>query len=139
MPVLHLGVIDQPYGDGQVATTGEVAEILEEKYHVMEIFFEEHKNSIASDLENAVKGTLESLLMGGPTTPTPYASASGKVEHAFKQFLAQKEIEGFGVPGVPTKAAMMGVNHRLKIKHGSPRPSFIDTGLYQSSFKCCVD
>jgi hypothetical protein len=139
MPVLHLGVIDQPYGDGDVATTGEVAQYLENKYHVMEIFFEQHKRDIAGDLENSVKASMESLLMGAPATPTPYAEAAGKIEHGFKQFLSLKEMDGLGYPGVPTKAAMMGVNHRMKIRHGSPRPSFIDTGLYESSFKCWVD
>ena len=71
----------------------------------------------------------------------------------FKQFLAMRQIEGFGIPGVPTQAALNGVNHRFKNPRGKwtgkgkdrkfqrnpRRPSFIDTGMYQASSKAWFD
>jgi len=158
---LHLGVIDQPYAapptkkgkrpkvaGGQ--TTGDVAGWLEDRYHVMEVFYELHKDDIAKDLEDGLRGTLESLLMGAPPAVNAFGSAESAIDDRFRKFLDDREIEGLGIPGVPTKAALWGVNHRLKNPHQTrrqfrgyrrrkSRPSFIDTGLYQSSEKTWVD
>ena len=41
--------------------------------------------------------------------------------------------------GVPTGAAKKGVNHRLKIRRGKRRPSFIDTGILRTNFVSWVD
>ena len=147
MPVLHLGVIDQPYneppGKGHnrtgAKTTGDVAEILEGKYHIMEIFFEEHKEDIAKSLEVSLQGALENLLMGAPTSVAPFGQASAQIENRFKKFLSEKEMDRLGYPGVPTKASLMGISHRFKGKRGPPRPSFIDTGMYENSMKAWVD
>jgi hypothetical protein len=57
MLVLHFDVTDVPYSTGQ--TTGDVAEILEAKYEVMEHFAKSHEDDIASDLENSLEGELE--------------------------------------------------------------------------------
>lgn len=135
---LHLGVIDLPYpADAEGLTTGDVAEILEDKYHPMEVFFELHGQEIADALANGMEGALESLLMGAPPQAIARAAegALSGVQAQFKTFLSSREMEGLGIPGVPTKAALDGVNHRLKKRKGAPRPSFIDTGLYQSSFR----
>jgi hypothetical protein len=164
MPTLHLGVLDVGYVQTESApkrapkrprkgphkahakkyqniSTGDVAEILESKYHPMEIFFEQHKEDIAADLEGSLAGALESLLMGAPPSLDAFGSATSQIEDRFKKFLSEKEMEGLGYPGVPTKAALMGVSHRFlhPYKKRPPRPSFIDTGLYQASFKSWVD
>lgn len=149
MPVLHLGVIDMPYNEAPGVghnsrktpneTTGDVAEILENKYHIMEVFFEEHKEGIAQDLEVSLAGALENLLMGAPARVAPFGQASAKIENRFKKFLSEKELDRLGIPGVPTKASLMGTSSRFKGKKGTPRPSFIDTGLYENSFKAWVD
>ena len=145
MPVLHLGVIDQPYneppGKGQkrigAETTGDVAEILEKKYHVMEVFYGKYKADIAKDLETSLVGALENLLMGAPATADPFASASSKIENKFRKFLTNKEMDGRA--GIPTEASLLGISHRFKRMRGPPRPSFIDTGLYENSFKAWID
>jgi hypothetical protein len=65
-----------------------------------------------------------------------------EIEERFKDFLSLQEMDKLGVPGVPTEAAKKGKSSRFKrrrSKGGAPRPSFIDTGLYQSSFKAWVD
>jgi len=120
-------------------TTGDVAGWLEDRYHVMEIFFEEKKEDVAKALENSLAGAFETMLMGGNAAPSFSASASAEseIDSMFQDFLSNKEMERIGYPGVPTQAALDGVSHRFKRPYAkrAARPSFIDTGLYQSSFK----
>jgi len=138
MPVIHLGVTDIPYAEG-TQTTGDVAEILEDKYHIMQVFYEQHKDDVAADLESAIVGQLENMMAGSPPPNKPFGSAESSIEDRFRRFLSEAEMDSLGYPGVPTAAALNGVNHRMKINKGSPRPSFIDTGLYQSSMVCWID
>ena len=154
MPILHLGVIDVPYvqappkpGRGRrrkvtagTVTTGDVATWLENKYHVMEIYVETHlDDQIVPAIEDSLQGALENVLMGAPLTVDPFGAAAAAVEDGFKKFLSASEIETLGYPGIPTQAALKGVNPRLKLKRGPRRPSFIATGLYQASEKAWVD
>ena len=139
---LLLGVDDVPYTYGSSATTtGDVAEILEGKYGVIGSFWSHHQQEGADALAEGMKGSLESLLMGAPPTLDPFGSGTSKIETLFRDFLDRKEIETYGIPGVPTQAALKGVSHRFKqpYKRRPPRPSFIDTGLYQSSFRARVE
>ena len=141
MPTLHLGVIDQPYQTGR-ESTGDVAEILEAKYEVMGHFVKKHEQDIANDLENSLEGALENVLLGGPPSSDPFAAATSAIDNRFKKFLSLKEMDALGVPGVPTQASLAGYSKRFKQKQKKgrgPRPSFIDTGLYQASFKSWVD
>jgi hypothetical protein len=141
MTVLHLGVIEQPYNNGG-KTTGEVAEILEHRYGVMSKFVEVHEQDIASDLENSLEGVLENVLLGAPPPVDPFAGGTSKIEHRFKKFLSSKEMDSLGVAGVPTQASLKGYSKRFKKKQNKargPRPSFIDTGLYQANFKAWMD
>lgn len=162
MPTLHLGVVDLPYTEApeppsklpkarkgkqrprktrkaSVQTTGDVAEVLETKYHIMETFFEVHEEEIAADFAEALAGSLEDLVMGAPPSPRPYAAAESALGARFKTFLETKEMDELATPGVPTKASLRGVNHRLKIKRGAPRPSFVDTGTYEAAFIAWID
>jgi hypothetical protein len=138
-----------PYGhSAEGKTTGDVAEILEEKYHVMTVFFEYRKKQIARDLEKGLAGALESVLMGGPISGSAFGAACSQIEDRFKTDLAGRQFDARGIPGVPTAASggtsrrQGGINHRLAhpYKNSNPaRPSFIDTGLYSASFKVWVD
>src|ERR1019366_9125915 len=120
MPVLHLGVIDLPYTvSKRSVTTGDVAEWLEKKYHVMEVFYRQHEGDVARDVEKSVAGALESLLLGAPPSIDPFGAGTSKIEDGFKQFLSSREMEGLGYPGVPTGAALAGVSHRFKTKRGA--------------------
>lgn len=162
MTTLHLGVIDVPYVEGETkpkqrarvkknrkapkperehnnATTGDVAEILEEKYHVMEIFWQLHGQEGADALTEGLVGQMENVLSGAPLTGDPFGEAESTIDHLFKKFLSEGEMDKLGYPGVPTQAALKGVNPRLKKKRGAPRPSFIASGLYEASAKCEVD
>lgn len=136
---LHLGVIEQPYdnreGD-ETLTTGDVASILEAEYHIMEIFYYRYEDQIVEAITDSLQGSLENLLMGQEPASNPLAEAESYIENLFRKFLDRSVIEGLGVLGVPTKAALEGLRTRLgKIEYGPRRPSFIDTGLYQASFK----
>lgn len=146
MTTLKLGVVDIPYAGapgskGQTSqTTGDVAEILEAKYGVMAYFADRHTDDIAGALTEAVEGSLENLMMGAPPSNDPFGAATGKIEQMFRKFLDDEEMRG--QPGVPTKAAQRGINHRLArpYAHENPRrPSFIDTGLYQNSFTAWIE
>lgn len=152
--ILHLGVIDLPYarapsarqrrrGSGGTQTTGDVAGWLEDRYHVMEVFFETHRDEIGGYLAEAYAGALETALMGGaaPGRMDPSSAAMTRIEDRFREFLSLREIEKMGIPGVPTGAALRGVNHRMKHPYArrAARPSFVDTGLYQSSFRAWMD
>lgn len=161
--VLHFGVIDIPYvqpptqkkvakakrgknnkpvkqsTQSGTQTTGDVAGWLEKKYGVMQAFVDMQLPAIAAELENSMAGALESMMMGAPPSGKPFASAESNIAQMFKTFLAEGEIEHSGISGVPTAAALRGVNHRLKVNRGSPRPSFIDTGLYQQSFIAWIE
>lgn len=164
MTVLHLGVIDLPYVEAPptpkkpmaqakrgkankpkkaaqssagTETTGDVATWLENKYGIMQAFADRHLPEIADSLAGSMAGALESLMMGAPAENNPFGTATSEITQKFKAFLDNREMDG--ATGVPTKAAQDGVNRRLKIKKGPPRPSFIDTGEYQASATSWVD
>lgn len=161
MTTLHLGVVDVPYvknepvrsrnkrlkrqehPSGEHVTTGDVADILEDEYHPMEVFFELHGQDIADRMAASIDGAMENLLIaGGPVTADVFGDLTSGIEDDFKAFLTNKEMDALGYPGVPTQASLKGVNHRLKhpyAKRNKSRPSFVDTGLYQASFKAWVD
>lgn len=164
--VLHLGVIDVPYAnqaqpekvpqakkgkknkplkpklESGTQTTGDVAEILEKKYGIMDTFQFAHLPDIASELEDSLAGALLTLMMGGQPDPNPFAKAESAITTMFKKFLDNGEVEHMGIEGVPTQAALDGVSHRLKHPYakGNPRrESFIDTGGYHDHFTCWVE
>lgn len=157
MKTLHLGVVDIPYVAAETPaqqrkrvkkrphppagakTTGDVAEILEAKYHVMEAFYEIHGQEIGDGLAEAMAGSMETVLLGGPIPSDPIAAGTSQIKHMFDMFITNKEMDALGYPGVPTKASLMGVSHRFKKRKGGPRPSFVDTGLYLTSFEAWAD
>ena len=161
---LCLGVLDLPYADGK-ASTGDVAQILEDRYHVMELFAEEvGSDAIANALAESAKDALADLVSGGSSNGVSLTqAATDEIEAAFRIFIDQQELDGV-VPGVPTMASTGGyvdvkvtdkagnvktkrryrgaVNHRLArpyAKDNPQRPSFRDTGLYQASMKVWSD
>ncbi len=142
MPKLHLGVVDIPYDykGEEGKTTGDVAEILEAKYGIMEFFVQKYERDIADDLAKAAQGALENLMMGAPVTDRAFAAAEDAISERFRSFLDNREMDG-QVPGVATEAAKRGVNHRLRHPYAKrqSRPSFIDTGLYQASMRTWVE
>jgi hypothetical protein len=64
-----LGVLDLIYSDANGGdpsqTTGEVAEKLEKRYHIMEIFYDSRKHSIADYLAEDMAASLNNLIKRG--------------------------------------------------------------------------
>ena len=146
MPLtLNIGVVDVPYSTPPAAagkeakpnsaTTGDVAGWLEDKYHLYTHFYEFNRERIAQHVAESLAGALESAAMGAPAGGSPFAAAESAIDAEFRTFLTQDVMATLGYPGVPTKAALDGVNHRLKAKKGAPRPSFVDTGTMLASQK----
>lgn len=162
--ILHLGVVDMPYSGKMAAsvaehfsalqrgkplsrsaasasvTTGQVAEFLEAKYHVMETFYTAHSVEIGDAIADSLAGAFESAQMGAPRSLNIFGKAEGRTKRLFSKFLESKEMDHLGIPGVPTRASLEGVSHRFKGRRAKgPRPSFIDTGLYETSFAAWID
>lgn len=136
---LNIGVLDVPYSDGK-ATTGDVATFLENRYHVMEKFFEANSEVIAEAFAQSAQDAVADLLAGAPNPSLTFA-ATEDLKTKFIEFVDQKKLD-FKVPGVPTRASLKGVNHRLKSPNASTnpaRPSFKDTGLYEASLRAWVE
>lgn len=135
---VHLGVIDMPYDYGDTsATTGEVAEILEDRYQLFSHFWDAHKDTIAPEVgEMLAYSIINHIKHGAPLTS---GELLGETMRTFNIFLEREEMAGLAVDGVPTLAALDGRNSRLKLKYGERRPSFIDGGLFKSSFVAWID
>jgi hypothetical protein len=152
---LHFGVTEMPYshsenqgkvkkgrtkGQARLSTTGDVAEKLEEKYGIFALFWEHNADKIVDLLGEGLAGSFESLLMGAPPPSNVFQSGNAEVDRLFREWLSSGAIEKLGVPGIPTKAALARRSSRFKSKRGpSQRPSFIDTGLYESSERSWAD
>jgi hypothetical protein len=159
---LRLGVVDLPYsvdaprrvrvktrkGGKPVAstapaagaqTTGDVAQWLEDKYGVMQAFFDSEENVIAKAVTDAMEDAFDFLVQTGKP-PARLFPAEGlpDVQRAFNAFIDLKKMDYLN-PGVPTKASLDGVNSRLKTRHGPVRPSFKDSGLFESTFRAWID
>src|SRR5580692_1119246 len=146
MPSLVLGVLDVAYSDshgirkGETTTTGDVAEILEERYHVMQTFYQARKEKIASFLADTMASALQDIC-NGQRVKNPSYGAEQRIEAEFRSFLDANEMQKLAIAltGVAlSAAAARGVNHRKKnpyAKKNKERPAFVDTGLYRSSFR----
>ncbi|PAO24618.1 hypothetical protein [Enterobacter roggenkampii] len=128
-----LGVIDIPYDYGDSpATTYEVAEDLQERYKLFTHFWGLHQKEIIPEVGEALAWAIVNHIQYG--APMPGGELLGETMKAFNVFLEGEEMAGLSIDGVPTQAALEGKNSRLKIERGERRPSFIDGGLFKSSF-----
>lgn len=139
MPTLHLGVQDIAYSDTDAkgaTTTGEVAEFLEKRYHVMETFYELYQEKIGQMLADSMSERIESLMQGNPNADSDLL-AVGEVEKMFRKYLDLDEWQS--ITGQTILAAKLGISHRKKKKKRiGPREAFVDSGTYQTSFKAWV-
>lgn len=142
MTTIHLGVIDLPYTQGDGAdgakTTGDVAEILEAKYGLMDGFMWLHGDDVSAIMADSMAGSIESIMAGAPPSGDPYGMS--KIEALFRKFLDDEEAQYISseLP-IPTQAALDGKSARFKRRRGPPRPSFIDSGTFQAAFKAWIE
>jgi hypothetical protein len=126
-------------------TAQKVAEILENKYDIVETFSAIYDEEISNIMKDGVSQVANNLLSGGKGTTTasmknlmkPYTN---EVQNLFRQFLDHEEMNGL-IEGVPTAAAMGGkLRGRGKVSRGGKqRPSFVNTGIYRASFRAWAD
>jgi len=137
---LLLGVNEVTYSDaGKATTTGQVAEYLENDYHVMRTFVELNEDYVGEQLANAVAGEIESVAQGKPPS-LDFTGPMNRIEERFRDYLDRGEWRG--VSGQTVAAADAGVSHRKKNSHAKKnkaRTAFVDTGLYQASFRAWLE
>jgi hypothetical protein len=123
------------YGYGK--TTGQIATELEKKYKIVETFYGLEEDHIVDNFEGVFVDGLKSGMSGGAWdvvwNPVP-------LEGKFRRSLSGRRFDGL-IRGVPTLAAQKGVSHLFRNPYAqrAPRPSFIDTSLYQRSFKAWME
>lgn len=139
---LLFGVNDVAYtdpGTNRATTTGDVAQYLENDYHVMRTYLELHETEIGESLANAMAGEIESMAQGKPA----HFNVSGpmnRIEEEFRDYLDRGEWKR--ASGQVIAAADAGVSHRKKrpyVKKNKERTAFVDTGLYQASFRAWLE
>lgn len=141
---LVLGVLEVSYSDAGssgATTTGEVATILEDRYHVMETFFELKKDQIAEILAEGMADSINSLINGRPPDASPTYDPEQQIELLFRTFLDANEMQTLAAKfGMNlTAAAARGDNARKKSGKSNARPTFIDTGTYRAAFRAWVE
>ena len=153
---LHLGVVDVSHPGGE--TTGEVATQLEDRYNLFSAFYNHEKDEISHLIEEDVNNAVAMLIAGNVLPKSIFGDSTSEIDHLFKDFLSTQEAERVLAPGgkypVPTQAALEGKSLRLKggkrirkVKkgqeyvtyYGNRRPSFIDSGVLEASFKSWVE
>jgi hypothetical protein len=141
---VEFGVEDVVYFIDGERTSGEVAAGLEKDYGIMQAFFDMYGQTTADNLAQAMVGEFET---GKFNFDPKFTQAD------FHDFLSYQQVESVGIPGVPTERALKGRytkgkltkqarkirGKRAPVEEGSRRPSFIDTGLYQASFRAWVE
>ena len=156
--VLNMGVFEHPHisvsmdkdGNKQAnkdTTTSKVAKGLEDRYGVMQSFYQQYEPVIADTIADAF---LDAFEAGGSVENVPLDG----IKDLFYNFLTSQEVEKIGIRGLPSQRALQGWRSRMnnplyvekKRKNGTislkprpRRPSLIDTGLYMNSFVSWVD
>lgn len=136
-----LSKAQRAYGTGR--DTGMVASILEAKYGIMQAWWDNRKQSvIIPAIEHSVKGALINIWNGQPGEVRLESAAILRLTEDFQDSLSMRKYDAWiGKPRVPTKAAEGAVSYRFKSGRNpkGERPSFVNTGLYQSSFVMWMD
>jgi len=132
---LVLGVVDIPYADKGRQSTGDVAEILEEKFEVMGIFAEQNEQKIAGFLEGGLAGALENIMAGAPEGFDVFGSAMSNVEERFTEFINGEE---HGIRTKAKQAPKAGARKKRQYVAVTNKITFVDSGLYRGNFKAWV-
>ncbi|AOJ70870.1 hypothetical protein WS83_20365 [Burkholderia sp. MSMB2042] len=105
----------------------------------MRVFLEMYEEEIGELLANDIAGEIESIAQGKPVGRLSVDISTGKIGELFRDFLDAREWKQTSAQSVA--AADEGVNHRKKRPYAAEnpaRPEFVDTGLYQASFRAWV-
>lgn len=140
MSTLHLGVDDVGYSSGEGSTsTGKVADILEGRYHVMRVFYEEHEKEAAEAIALKYKILLDNLMKGkslGNTKQLPMDS----IVTSFRNFLSGDEWRKISGQRIKAAEARRTLGSSRKKMGRLPVPvAFVDSGLYSDSMRAWLD
>jgi hypothetical protein len=127
------------YGVGMTAK--DVAKELEDKYAIVETFYNMEEDHIVDLIEDAFLEDLEEVMQADKVSRKGISDeATNQIQERFKQNLLLKKYDGV-LGGVPTLAAQRGVSHLQAhpFTRRAPRPSFVDTGNYMNSFRVWVE
>lgn len=135
MSKVVLGVVNLAYADEEGGTTThEVAEILEKKYGVMDVFVQAHRQAILDDVSKAYVTMLKRYLKTGSAWGNHHEFPLERTDAAFRDYLSRDEWQK--LTGRTIGAAQGGISSRKKAgRYETARPAFIDTGLYRRSFR----
>lgn len=141
-------------------TTYSVGKQLEERYGLFSLFYTAHQQDIADLLAKDAAIGFDMMEKGLPVSVKEVFAVSGEtITDKMHNFLSTQEIERvaekYGEYGIPTKAALEGINTRTvngktprkvrkgqkfkKVLTGVRRPSFIDTGIFEASLKGWIE
>jgi hypothetical protein len=155
--VIHMGFINTPYTRAamlapmrtakahgaksrrhysKTKTAQQVANILESKYSILQTFVNMYDNEIKDVMTEKVHDfAVQSLSLKGKIVSDRMLKfmkpSTSEIEKMFRGFLDRGET------GITIGAALRG--DRTGRKSKSPRPAFIDTGLYRASFRVWAD
>jgi len=135
MLTLNLGEVVIPYAE-KGKTTGEVGEILEQKYNVMQIFADQNIRLIADLIEDNLAGALENLHAGKEIGDDIFEGAGSKIEQRFREFIDN------GEHGIITKSKLnplSGTRKKRQYRKAKGKTVFWDTGAYSRNFKVWVE
>jgi hypothetical protein len=145
---IHLGVANGPHPyweeeehkgiEFEPLDTFAIAQVLEANYGLFTQFADYEIDHIAFSLAESANNALQEYVNTGHKPENIFGDTTFEIESDFKEFLDSEKMAKFGIKGVPTKAALEGKSLRFKRKKGPRRPSFIDSGVLQSSFKAWV-
>lgn len=140
MTTLHFGVVDVGYtGEQGATTTGDVAQFLEDRYHVMRTFLELKEDQIARVLVDQVAGAIESIAQGNRLPRPDWKPSMGKIDRMFRDFLDAGELQHLLPKSQKVSEETLRTSSRKKVmKQDEARQAFIDTGHYQASFRAWV-
>lgn len=140
---LALGFLDTvhvPYEEGRpeighdFLTNGALAEDLEARYRVVEIFFETQAEQISDTVLDVYADDINSGGEKAARLKGSFSPALAKIQTDFVAFIKAQRLD-YLVRGVPTLSSVLGISHVRQGNVGPPRPSFIDTGQYIAAFR----
>jgi len=132
---LNLGVIDIPYRNAEGTSTGDVAEILEDKYQVMQRFFDMYDKDIVKDIEDGIAGAIENAF-AGQKNPNLFAGSMSKTEKRFRNYLDKEE---HGIQLKKHKAPKAGARKKMQYKKVEHTTAFVSSGLFRLNFKAWIE
>ena len=135
MLTLHLGEVVVPYAE-EGKTTGDVAEILEGKYNVMQIFVDQNIRMIADCIQDNLAGAIENMYAGKELGDDIFAGAGSKIEARFREFI---DLEEHGIVTKSKLSPISGTRKKRQYRKVSGKTVFWDTGAYSRNFKAWVE